>query len=258
MGQNESTTTQEHSTTTSESSPKSLKPPDEPPEKHYDSILEGRVFTRYYLKKGVPGRVDVLVSYHKETKSICWSSPDTIRYDPLHSMKIKDVSKVLHGKHTVALQTPLAASAQNNLCFSVVSSKLHKSIDLEASKVGTVTEFVRALDRIMEQSKMSRARWSLPAPPYQMPITQASLSRVLNASLLQFNSKALKVVRTGVRKNKSTTSSSKNARKDIGLSHFVHKLSNQPGSKPKVGSKRKTKCSPVVGAQSSVLADLPR
>jgi len=269
MGQNESTTTQEQSTTTSESSPKSLEPPEEPPEKNYKQdqhvlISEGRIFTRYYIKKGVPGRSEVLVSYHKDTKSICWSSPDTIKYDPLHSMKIKDISKVLYGKQTVAFQTPLATSAQSNFCFSIVSNKLHKSIDLEASEADRATEFASALDHMLEQAKVARARWSLPSPPYQMPITQPCLSRALNASLIQFNKKALRSskdnVKPGVRKSKSRKSGKKmKASGDISSSHS-RKPSNLPsrGNRPKVGSKRKTKCSPVMEASRVVLADLPR
>jgi len=267
MGQNESTTPQAHSTTTSESSPTSLKPPDDPPEKIHKQdqhlILEGRVFTRHYIKKGVPCRSEVLVSYNKDTKSICWSSPDTIKYDPLHSMKIKDISKILSGKQTPAFQTPLAASAQSSFCFSIVSYKLHKSIDLEASEAERAAEFATALDHMLEQSKLARARWSLPSPPYQMPITQPCLSRALNASLIQYNSKALRNkdnVRTGVRKSKSRKTGIKiKVNGDLGSSHSVRKSSNPPsrGNRPKVGSKRKTKCSPVL-ASRVVLSDLPR
>jgi len=227
-------------------------------------ILEGRVFTRYYIKKGVPGRSEVLVSYHKDTKSICWSSPDTIKYDPLHSMKIKDISKILYGKQAVAFQTPLAASAQSNFCFSIVSNRLHKSIDLEASGADRAAEFASALDHVLEQSKVARARWSLPNPPYQMPITQPCLSRALNASLIQFNKKALKCkdnIRTGVRKSKSKKTGSKiKTNGELGSSHSVRKSSNLPsrGNRPKVGSKRKTKCSPVMEPSRVVLSELPR
>jgi len=261
MGQNASTTQVHATTTTTECSPTTIKPPDEPPEKlsKYDEqlVTEGRVFTRYYIKKGVPCHSEVLVSYHKVTKSICWSSPDTIKYDPLHSMKIKDISKVLHGKHTVALQTPMAFDAPDRFCFSIVSTKLHRSIDLEASEETTVVKFAHAIDLIMEQAKAVPARWSLPAPPYQMPITQVSLSRVLNASLLQYNSKALKGNR--VKRSKSRKLSGK---KSTGAVRQVAKgkQSNQLKGKPLVGSKRKTKCSPVLGAAQSrvVLADSPK
>jgi len=269
MGQNESTTPQAQSTTTSESSPTSLKPPDDPPEKihihkqdQHVLILEGRVFTRYCIKKGVPCRSDVLVSYNKDTKSICWSSPDTIKYDPLHSMKIKDISKILYGKQTAAFQTPLAASAPSSFCFSIVSNKLHKSIDLEASEAERAVEFASALDHMLEQSKLARARWSLPNPPYQMPITQPCLSRALNASLIQYNKKALKSkdnVRTGVRTSKSKKGKVR-VSGDLQRSQSIRKSSNPPshGNRPKVGSKRKTKCSPVIEASRVVLSDLPR
>jgi len=262
MGQNASTTQVHATTTTTECSPTTIKPPDEPPEKlskqDEQLISEGRVFTRYYIKKGVPCHSEVLVSYHKVTKSICWSSPDTIKYDPLHSMKVKDISKVLHGKHTVALQTPLAFDAPDRFCFSIVSTKLHRSIDLEASEETTLVEFAHAIDLIMEQAKAVPARWSLPAPPYQMPITQASLSRALNASLLQYNSKALKGG-TRVKRSKSRKLSGKKSTGDV---RQVSK-SKQPNplkGKPRVGSKRKTKCSPVLGAAQTrvVLADSPK
>jgi len=260
MGQNASTTQGHTTTTTTESSPTTIKPPDEPPEKtskHDQQLIsEGRVFTRYYIKKGVPCRSEVLVSYHKMTKSICWSCPDTIKYDPLHSMKVKDISKVWHGKHTTALQTPLAVDAPDRFCFSIISTKLHRSIDLEASEETTAAEFARAVDHVMEQAKAARARWSLPAPPYQMPITQASLSRALNASLIQYNSKTL--VKTRPRRSKSRKLSGK---KVTGDARPVARQSNQLRGKPRVGSKRKTKCSPVLGASQSrvgvVLADCP-
>jgi hypothetical protein len=257
MGQNASTT-QGHSTTTTESSPTTIKPPDEPPEKIFkrdQAILEGRVFTRYYIKKGIPCRSDVLVSYHKMTKSIYWSSPESIKYDPLHSMKVKDISKVWCGKHTAAFQTLLAVDAPDRFCFSIVSVKLHRSIDLEASKETTATEFARAIDHVLEQSKSVSARWSLPAPPYQMPITQASLSRVLNASLIQHtpNLKVLKGNGKRIRKSKSRKASGKKAPEDI--RPIVKGKSNLRGGKPRVGSKRKTKCSPLLGASQPVLAD---
>jgi hypothetical protein len=177
-------------------------------------------------------------------------------------MKVKDISKVLHGKHTSALLTPLAVDAPDRFCFSIISTKLHRSIDLEASEETTAAEFARAVDHIMEQAKAARARWSLPAPPYQMPVTQASLSRALNASLIQYNSKTL--VKPRVRRSKSRKLSGKKA---AGESRPVKPSSSSSSSsssqfrKPKVGSKRKTKCSPVLGASQSrvgvVLADCP-
>jgi hypothetical protein len=262
MGQNVSGQPASKGTITTESSPTTIKPPDEPPEKRFkyeqQLVLEGRVFTRYYIKKGVPCRSEVLVSYNKVTKSICWSSPDTIRYDPLHSMKVKDISKVLHGKHTSALLTPLAVDAPDRFCFSIISTKLHRSIDLEASEETTAAEFARAVDHIMEQAKAARARWSLPAPPYQMPVTQASLSRALNASLIQYNSKTL--VKPRVRRSKSRKLSGKKAAGEPRPAK-PSSSSTQLRGKPKVGSKRKTKCSPVLGASQSrvgvVLADCP-
>jgi hypothetical protein len=262
MGQNASTTQGLATTTTTESSPTTIKPPDEPPEKTYKRdhqlISEGRVFTRYYIRKGVPSRSEVLVSYHKETKSICWSCPDSIRYDPLHSMKVKDISKVLHGKHTAAFQTPLAVDAADRFCFSIVSTKLHRSIDLEASEETTAAEFARAVDHIMEHSKAARARWSLPAPPYQMPITQASLSRCLNASLIQYNPKLKGQLRTGLRKSRSKKGGKKLSSGDVRQSRVKQSTSTQLGNRPRVGSKRKTKCSPVIASQSRVvLADCP-
>jgi len=260
MGQNASTTQGLATTTTTESSPTTIKPPDEPPEKSFKHdhqlISEGRVFTRYYIKKGVPCRSEVLVSYHKSTKSICWSCPDSIRYDPLHSMKVKDISKVWHGKHTVALQTPLAVDAPDRFCFSIVSNRLHRSIDLEASEETTAAEFARAIDHIMEQSKAARTRWSLPAPPYQMPITQASLSRALNASLIQYNPHLKGQLLTGVRKSKSKKSGKKISGE---TRQIVRVKQNQLHGKPRVGSKRKKKCSPVLVASQPrvVLADCP-
>jgi len=259
MGQNVSGQPASKGTITTESSPTTVKPPDEPPEKtskHEQQLIsEGRVFTRYYIKKGVPCRSEVLVSYHKLTKSVCWSCPDTIKYDPLHSMKVKDISKVLHGKHTSALLTPLAVDAPDRFCFSIVSNKLHRSIDLEASEETTAADFSRAIDHIMEQAKAARARWSLPAPPYQMPVTQASLSRALNASLIQYNSRTL--VKPRVRRSKSRKLSGKKA---PGEKPAI-KPSKELRGKPRVGSKRKTKCSPVLGASQSrvgvVLADCP-
>jgi len=173
-------------------------------------------------------------------------------------MKIKDISKVWHGKHTVALQTPLAVDAPDRFCFSIVSHKLHRSIDLAASEETTAAVFARALDHVMEQAKAVRARWSLPAPPYQMPITQASLSRVLNASLIQYNPTLLKgQLGKGVRRSRSKKTSGKRPSGDTRQT----KPSSQLRSKPKVGSKRKTKCSPVLVASkpgpSVVLADCP-
>jgi len=251
MGQNASTTQGQTELLTA------VKPPDEPPERmsKYDQqlISEGRVFTRYYIKKGVPCCSEALVSYHKPTKSICWSSPDSIKYDPLHSMKVNDISKIWHGKHTAALQTPLAADAPARLCFSIVSDKLHRSIDLEATEETTAAEFARAVDHVMEQAKATPARWSLPAPPYQMPITQASLSRALNASLIQYNPN----LKGRQRKSKSRKLSGKKISGDAKPSGKGK--SNQLRGKPRVGSKRKTKCSPVIGATQSnvVLADCP-
>jgi len=268
MGQNASATLPGQSIPTGESSPKRLEPPDEPPEKKRSfrddcgMITEGRIFTRYFIdNQGEPGRSEVLVSYHKESQSICWSSPDTIRYDPLHSMKIKDISKVLQGKQTMALQTSLAETAQSDLCFSIVSTKLQKSIDLEANEPATALAFANAVDRVMEHSKIvttpSRTRWSLPSPPYQMPITQASLSRTLNASLIQHNAKIMKLRERNMNKNGVKKSRSKKGRS----SQVKGKSSNSAvrGIKPKVGKKRKQKSSPVMTAQTHVaLADLPR
>jgi len=224
------------------------KPPDDPPPERlskYDQqlISEGRVFTRYFIKKGFPGRVESLVSYHKPTKSIQWSSPDSVQYDPLHSMKVNDISKILYGKHTPAFQTSLAIDAPAPLCFSIVSDKLHRSIDLEASEETTAADFVRAMDHIMEQSKPVCSRWSLPAPPYQMPITQTSLSRALNASLIQY--KPNKGIPKRVRKSKSRKLSGKKALEEKSTGKGK---SNPLSGKPKVGSKRKTKSSPVIGS----------
>jgi hypothetical protein len=199
MGQNASQS-RGLTTSTAEGSPTTLKPPDdEPPESRlsreelFQMVSEGRVFARYFITKtGKHCRSPVLVSYRKELKSICWGSPDTLSYDSLHSMKIKDISHVVLGKHTPAFLTPVAAAAPDSLCFSILSAKLHKSIDLEASDHATAEEFARALEFLAGreickiQPKISKARqWSLPAPPYQMPITQASLSQILNASLIQ-------------------------------------------------------------------------
>jgi hypothetical protein len=174
-------------------------------------------------------------------------------------MKVKDISKVLHGKHTSALLTPLAVDAPDRFCFSIVATKLHRSIDLEASEETTAAEFARAVDHIMEQAKAAPARWSLPAPPYQMPVTQASLSRALNASLIQYNSKTL--VKPKIRRSKSRKLSSKKAVAGESRPSIKASSSNQLRGKPKVGSKRKTKCSPVLGASQSrvgvVLADCP-
>jgi len=243
------------------------KPPDEPPEpperlsrNDIKLIAEGRVFTRYYIKKGVPYRSEALVSYHRPTKSICWASPDGIKYDPLHSMKLNDISKIYYGKHTPAFQTHLAADVPPHLCFSIVSDKLHRSIDLEASEETTVADFARAVDHVMEQAKTTPARWSLPSPPYQMPITQASLSRCLNASLIQYNQNLKITPKKIVRKSKSRKLVAKKISGDSGVSGKV-KPSSLRG-KPRVGSKRKTKCSPVLGAltmpSSCVLPDSPR
>jgi len=253
MGQNGSTHTHTH---VQADLLKADEPP-EPPEKTKNDIkviAEGRVFTRYYIKKGVPCRSEALVSYHKPTRSICWASPDSIKYDPLHSMKLSDITKIYYGKHTPAFQTYLAADAPAHLCFSIVSDKLHRSIDLEACEETIVADFARAVDNVMEQAKASPARWSLPSPPYQMPVTQASLSRCLNASLIQYN-KNLKITPKKVRKSKSRKLSVK---KFSGDSKPSGKGKPTPSGKPRVGSKRKTKCSPVLGATSlCVLPDCP-
>jgi len=256
MGQNASATLPGQQTSTSDSSPKRLEPPDEPPEKKRSCMIsEGRIFTRYYIDNdGVPGRSEVLVSYDKETQCICWSPPDSIRYDSLYSMKIKDISKVLQGKHTVALQTSVAADAPSNFCFSIISFKLHQSIDLEATERATASAFAQALDTVMEQSRAHRARWSLSAPPYQMPITHASISRALNASLIQHSKLRKDRSAPIVRKSKSRKKSPSSVPKS-------KSLPTTRGSKPKVGKKRKQKCSPVLSssAQAHVaLADLPR
>jgi len=249
MGQNASQS-RGQTTTTAEGSPTTLKPPDDPPESRlsreecFVMISEGRVFTRYFITKtGKHCRSPVLVSYRKELKSICWGSPDTLSYDSLHSMKIKDISHIALGKHTPAFLTPMATTAPESLCFSILSAKLHKSIDLEASDNITAEEFARALEFLMGreiskvQPKISKARqWSLPAPPYQMPITQASLSQILNASLIQHSPG---LVPKGTRRSSSkkgktnappTTRSQATTRKKI------------------VGRKRKTtKSSPLLG-----------
>lgn len=202
MGQNASQS-RGLTTSTAEGSPSTLKPPDdEPPESRlsredlFMMVSEGRVFTRYFItKNGKYGRSPVLVSYRKELKAICWGSPDTLSYDSLHSMKIKDISHVVLGKHTPAFLSPMATAAPDSLCFSILSVKLHKSIDLEASDHATAEEFARALEYLAGreickiQPKVSKAQqWSLPVPPYQMPITQASLSQIVNASLIQHTS----------------------------------------------------------------------
>lgn len=240
MGQNESQS-RGQPTSTTEGSPTSLKPPDdEPPESRlsreekYMMISEGRIFTRYFItKNGKHCRSPVLVSYRKELKSICWGSPDTLSYDSLHSMKVKDISHIVLGKHTPAFLTPVASAAPDSLCFSILSAKLHKSIDLEASDHTIAEEFARALEFLMGreiskvQPKVSKARhWSLPAPPYQMPITQASLSQILNASLIMHSPG---LVPKGTRRS----SSKKGTRKKI------------------VGRKRKTtKSSPLLGGST--------
>lgn len=208
MGQNASATPRGQTSPTEEA--KCLKPPDDPPERRRERngmITQGRVFTRYTIdRNGEPSCSPVLVSYNKETKSICWTSPDSIRYDPVHSMRIKDVSQVLPGKQTAPLRSSLAADAPSSLCFSIVSSKLHQSIDLEASEVTTAEDFAYAVDYIKgKEAAAAKAKknYSLPAPPYQMPITQASLSQILNASLLQTNKKLKVPKKSGNPKSKS-------------------------------------------------------
>jgi len=250
MGQNASPVRAHDST--AEGSPTTLKPPDEPPERRlsreelFMMVSEGRVFTRYFITKtGKHCRSPVLVSYRKELKSICWGSPDSLSYDSLHSMKIKDISHVVLGKHTPAFLTPLAAAAPDSLCFSILSAKLHKSIDLEASDHVTAEEFAHALEFLMGreickgQPKISKARqWSLPAPPYQMPITQASLSQILNASLIQHSPGLVPrgTRRSSSKKGKNTTSSTTR-------SHVT--------KKKVTGRKRKTtKGSPLLGGST--------
>jgi hypothetical protein len=209
-------------------------------------VSEGRVFTRYFITKtGKHCRSPVLVSYRKELKSICWGSPDSLSYDSLHSMKIKDISHVVLGKQTPAFLTPVASAAPDSLCFSILSAKLHKSIDLEASDHATAEEFARALEFLMGreickiQPKISKARqWSLPAPPYQMPITQASLSQILNASLIQHSPG---LVPKGTRR--SSSKKGKNTAPSSTRSHTTRKKV--------VGRKRKTtKGSPLLGGST--------
>eukprot|EP00456_Euglypha_rotunda_P022915 TRINITY_DN191_c0_g1_i4.p1 TRINITY_DN191_c0_g1~~TRINITY_DN191_c0_g1_i4.p1 ORF type:complete len:272 (+),score=7.64 TRINITY_DN191_c0_g1_i4:127-942(+) len=250
MGQNASQS-RGQTTTTTEGSPTTLKPPDDPPESRlsreecYSMISEGRMFTRYCTTKtGKHCRSPVLVSYRKELKSICWGSRDTLSYDALHSMKIKDISHVVLGKHTPAFLTPVASTAPDSLCFSILSAKLHKSIDLEASDHVTAEEFARALEFLMGreiskvQPKISKARqWSLPAPPYQMPITQASLSQILNATLIQHS--------PGLIPKGTRRSSSKKGK------------TSAPTRKKIVGRKRKTtKSSPLLGG-STIISQPP-
>jgi hypothetical protein len=157
-------------------------------------------------------------------------------------MKIKDISHVVLGKHTPAFLTPVASSAPDTLCFSILSAKLHKSIDLEASDHVTAEEFARALEFLLGKDiskvqlpKISKARhWSLPAPPYQMPITQASLSQILNASLLQHSPG---LIPKGTRRS----SSKKGKGTNVPTSH----------RKKIVGKKRKTtKGSPLLGGST--------
>lgn len=252
MGQNASQSTG-LTTSTAEGSPTSLKPPDDdPPESRlsrdelFMMISEGRVFTRYFITKtGKYCRSPVLVSYRKELKSICWGSPDTLSYDSLHSMKIKDISHVVLGKHTPAFLTPVAAAAPDSLCFSILSAKLHKSIDLEASDHATAEEFARALEFLAGrdickiQPKVSKARqWSLPAPPYQMPITQASLSQILNASLIQHSPG---LVPKGTRRSSSKK----------GKNSAPSTTRSLSGKKKISGRKRKTtKGSPLLGGST--------
>jgi len=261
MGQNASQSRGQPGSTT-EGAPPSLKPPDdEPPENHiprlsrevsFALISEGRVFTRYFITKtGKHCRSHVLVSYHKETKSICWCSPDTVRYDRLRSMELRDISHIVPGKHTPALLTSLATGASDAFCFSILSSKLHKSIDLEASDVTTAEAFARAIYYLKgkeAKSKQSKSKWSLPAPPYQMPITQASLSQILNASLIQSKRGLVpKVVPKGTRRS----SSKKNTTPTTTLAQAVPR-------KKIVGRKRKTtKSSPLAGSSLSVSSSLP-
>jgi len=221
-------------TTTAEGSPTTLKPPDdEPPESRlfreekYAMISEGRVFTRYFITKtGKHCRAPVLVSYRKELKAICWGSRDTLSYDSLHSMKIKDISHVVLGKHTPAFLTPMASAAPDTLCFSILSAKLHKSIDLEASDHVIAEEFARALEFLLGKDiskvqlpKISKAsHWSLPAPPYQMPITQASLSQILNASFLQHSPGLIPkgTRRSSSKKGKGTSAPTSHRKKTVG------------------------------------------
>jgi len=197
MGQNASATTRAQTSPTEDS--KCLKPPDDPPpekrkirtrEERNAMVTQGRVFTRYSVdRRGGSCSTLVLVSYSKETKSICWTSPDGIRYDPLHSMKIKDIFQVVHGKQTSVFRSSLAAEAPSHLCFSIIS-KLHQSIDLEASDSSTAEEFADAVDYLKDrEATRGKKNYSLPAPSFQMPITQASLSQILNASLLLTNKK---------------------------------------------------------------------
>jgi len=273
MGQNASATPRGQTSPTEEA--KCLKPPDDPPERRRTReerngmVTQGRVFTRYSIdRNGEPNCSPVLVSYNKETKSICWTSPDSIRYDPVHSMRIKDVSQVVHGKQTAALRSSLAADAPSTLCFSIVSNKLNQSIDLEASEVAIAAEFADAVDYIkgkeVAAGKAHKKNYSLPAPPYQMPITQASLSQILNASLLQTNKK-LKGPKKGV--------SAKSKSRKRGLSKHnppLHSIAastthapptcrTQGYTKKKIiGKKRKsTKGSPLAGSRLPIVRSVP-
>jgi hypothetical protein len=272
MGQNASATPGQTSPT---GGPKSLKPPDDPPpekrrtrEERNGMITEGRVFTRYSIDRtGEPSCSPVLVSYNKATKSIYWTSPDSIRYDPLHSMRIKDISQVVHGKQTAALRSPLAAEAPSTLCFSIVSNKLHQSIDLEASEATTAEEFADAVDYIKGKeaavAKAQKKNYSLPAPPYQMPITQASLSQILNASLLQTNKK-LKGPKKGVRaksksqKGRGLSKHNPPLRSPASTTHAPPTRRTQGYTKKKVlGKKRKTTKGSPLGPSLPVVRSGP-
>jgi len=118
-------------------------------------------------------------------------------------MKIKDIFQVVHGKQTTAFHTSLAAAAPDHLCFSIIS-KAHQSIDLEASELTIAEEFVEAVDYLKDKEARARykKKYALPAPAFQMPVTQASLSQILNASLLLTNKK----VKSPTKKSKSRKS----------------------------------------------------
>jgi len=174
-------------------------------------------------------------------------------------MKIKDIFQVVHGKKTSVFRSSLAAEAPSHLCFSIIS-KLHQSIDLEASDSSTAEEFADAVDYLKDrEATRGKKNYSLPAPSFQMPITQASLSQILNASLLLTNKK-LKLPKKNVTKKTKSRKGGKSNKPGslhsspvppISTTHAPPTCRLQGYTKKKIiGNKRKTtKSSPLVSSK---------
>jgi len=117
---------------------------------------------------------------------VYWCPPDDLKFHPLRSIPVRDITDIRRGKKTPALQTHLTDEIPEEYCFSVISNV--KSMDLQAGEDDDAQsrrlaeDWYNALVRLraMEDRRTEAARFGQPLLMHSAsgPVTPLPASEV--------------------------------------------------------------------------------